>query len=106
MQEAKNFVSFLCAPPVPERSLEDNSLLRAEGDLEQRGSAAENLEPSAKPEADVISIGDENLPCSSGLSVPDAVIKSAAEDLEPFAELAKAVPESGHLLLRAEGDLG
>ena len=125
MQEVKNLVSFLCAPPFPERPLGDNSLLTAEGDLEQRGSTAENLEPSAGPEAVFItSKAVENLePCLSGPSAPEAVIitSKAAENLETSAEpeavfiTAKAVEilepylsgpsDPDDSLLRAEGDL-
>ncbi len=60
-QTAENLVSYLCAPPVQEDSSRGkaenvasypcgpsvtNSLLTAEGDLEQRGKAAENLAPN------------------------------------------------------------
>ena len=38
-KQAKDLVSFLCGPAAQERPLGYNSLLTAEGDLEQRGSA-------------------------------------------------------------------
>ena len=71
-----DLVSFLCGSTVPERPLGDSSLLKAEGDLEQRSFA------------DGISIAAEDL--LSG--IPDAV--------------GTTPPEADtDLLLKAEGDL-
>ncbi len=99
-KQVKDLVSSLCRP-VPERSLGDSSLLKAEGDLERRNSAEDTLIPGR-------SFGDSSLLKAKGdleqrSSTAGSILSKVMET--GVADNFTEVVYHKDLLHKVEGDL-